>query len=51
MAENIEDFRKAYYLLRFIYENDCHISPGMRMEIDELMAPPWEHELNELEKS
>jgi hypothetical protein len=45
MEENIEELRRAYGLLKQIYENNFIIKSHLKVEIEELMIPQWMEEL------
>ncbi len=40
-TENIGELRRAYELLKRIYDNNYIISTHLKLEIDELMRPLW----------
>ncbi len=46
-TENIGELRRAYELLKRIYENSYIISKHMKLEIEELMTPQWLKEIDE----
>lgn len=46
-TDNIGELRRAYELLKRIYENNYIISTHLKLEIDELMTPQWLKEIDE----
>lgn len=49
MEENISELRRAYELLKQIYENGFLIKPHLKLEIEELMTPQWMKDLDDEE--
>lgn len=41
MENDLNDLRRAYELLKQVYENDYILKPHLKAEIEELMTPEW----------
>ncbi len=46
-AENIGELRRAYELLKRIYDNNYIISKHIKLEVEELMRPQWMKDIDE----